>query len=142
MRYADDFLLGFIGTRAEAEAIKEEIGRFLNEELGLEMSDEKTLITHASKEKARFLNYEITIGKSECRKAKVSVEGTRTQRRSVNGRGILLEPHDVIQKWKANVTKGQDARERAELIHNSDFDIIRTYEGEGQGLINYCCFKV
>jgi hypothetical protein len=137
VRYADDFLVGFIGTRAEAEAIKEAIGRFLSEELGLELSQEKTLITHASKEKARFLNYEITIGTSECRKAKVTVEGTRTRRRSVNGRVILLVPHDVIQTWKAKVTKRQEARERAELIHNSDFDIISTYERELQGLINY-----
>jgi group II intron reverse transcriptase/maturase len=47
VRYADDFLLGFTGTKAEAERIKEEIGQFLKT-LGLELADEKTMITHAS----------------------------------------------------------------------------------------------
>ena len=29
VRYADDFLIGFIGPRSEAEEIKERIGKFL-----------------------------------------------------------------------------------------------------------------
>jgi group II intron reverse transcriptase/maturase len=58
VRYADDTLFGLIGTKAEAEAIKEEFGQFLST-IKLEMSEKKTLITHALSEKARFLNYEI-----------------------------------------------------------------------------------
>ena len=33
VRYADDFLLGFTGSKADAEEIKEEIGRFLKREI-------------------------------------------------------------------------------------------------------------
>lgn len=55
MRYADDFILGFTGTKAEAEEIKEKLRQFLRDELALEMSQEKTLVTHASTEAARFL---------------------------------------------------------------------------------------
>ena len=55
VRYADDFLLGFIGPKSEAEEIKQQIGKFLQEELKLELSDTKTLITHARTEAARFL---------------------------------------------------------------------------------------
>src|SRR5947209_697222 len=59
VRYADDTLFGFAGPRQEAEEIKQHLGHFLRETLKLEMSQEKTLITHASTERARFLNYHI-----------------------------------------------------------------------------------
>jgi group II intron reverse transcriptase/maturase len=58
-RYADDHILGFIGPKAEAEAIKDQLAAFLRDELKLELSDEKTLITHARTRAARYLNYEI-----------------------------------------------------------------------------------
>ena len=58
-RYADDFLLGFAGPEVEAEEIKEQLRKFLQEELKLEMSQEKPLITHAHTSAARFLGYEV-----------------------------------------------------------------------------------
>ncbi len=42
VRYADDHLLGFIGPKAEAEEIKQRLGQFLRDDLGLELSKEKT----------------------------------------------------------------------------------------------------
>jgi Reverse transcriptase (RNA-dependent DNA polymerase) len=60
-RYADDFLLGFAGPKTEAEEIKDRIATFLGTELKLTLSAEKTLITHASTGKARFLGYAIGI---------------------------------------------------------------------------------
>ena len=59
VRYADDFVLGFIGPKAEAEQIKESLATFLCESLKLELSGEKTLITHATSQAARFLGYEL-----------------------------------------------------------------------------------
>src|SRR5436190_10374599 len=52
-RYADDHLLGFIGPKAEAEKIKAQLAGFLGDELKLELSAEKTLITHARSRAAR-----------------------------------------------------------------------------------------
>jgi hypothetical protein len=40
-------LLGFIGPKAEAEQIKARLATFLRETLGLELNQDKTLITHA-----------------------------------------------------------------------------------------------
>src|SRR5215831_6178898 len=60
-RYADDHLLGFAGPKSEAEEIKRRLGQFLRDELKLELSEEKTLITHARTSAARFLGYEITV---------------------------------------------------------------------------------
>ena len=57
VRYADDFGLAFTGPKQEAEDIKRQVGAFLREELGLSLSDEKTLITHARSEAAHFLGY-------------------------------------------------------------------------------------
>src|SRR5262249_40269117 len=59
VRYADDFLLGFVGPASEARAVRDRIGEFLAEKLKLTLSAEKTLITHAGDDKARFLGYEI-----------------------------------------------------------------------------------
>ena len=40
-RYADDFIIGVIGSKADAEQMKADVGRFLREELDLEMSETK-----------------------------------------------------------------------------------------------------
>ena len=68
IRYADDFILSFAGPKSEAEEIKEEIRKFLKDRLNLELSSEKTLITHAKTEKARFLGYELKVMQSRTRR--------------------------------------------------------------------------
>ena len=62
-RYADDFLVGIIGSKQDAQQIKEDIKNFLADRLALELSDEKTLVTHTERP-AKFLGYEITVRKS------------------------------------------------------------------------------
>ena len=59
-RYADDALFGFTGPKAEAEEIKARLAQFLHDDRKLELSREKTLITHARTQAAKFLGYEIT----------------------------------------------------------------------------------
>jgi len=65
IRYADDFLLGLVGPRKEAEAIRQRLGEFLEQQLKLTLSAEKTLISHATDDKAKFLGYEITVTRCE-----------------------------------------------------------------------------
>lgn len=60
VRYADDFLIGIIVSKVK---IKDDIKRFLADRLALELSDEKTLITHTEKP-AKFLGYEVTVRRS------------------------------------------------------------------------------
>jgi hypothetical protein len=67
VRYADDFLIGITGSKQDAINIKEDIKKFLNDKLALELSDEKTFITHSGKA-AIFLGYEISIRKSSATK--------------------------------------------------------------------------
>ena len=47
LRYADDFVLLWNGTKQGAQALKERFTVFLQDELHLELSAEKTLVTHA-----------------------------------------------------------------------------------------------
>jgi hypothetical protein len=47
------------GPKTEAEEIKRELRDFLRETLKLELSEEKTLITHARTEAAKFLGYHL-----------------------------------------------------------------------------------
>ena len=68
-RYADDFALAFTGPKEEAEAIKQRLRTFLLEELKLNLSEEKTLITHTRDSAATFLNYEITTMQSNTKQS-------------------------------------------------------------------------
>lgn len=92
-RYADDTLLGFTGPKAEAEEIKQRLAQFLRDDLKLELSQEKTLITHARTGAARFLGYEITVLHNDRKVA--------AGRRTVNGTIGLRVPQTVIKAKKA-----------------------------------------
>jgi group II intron reverse transcriptase/maturase len=129
VRYCDDFLLGFAGPRREAEQIKSKIRAFLREELKLELSEPKTLITHATSQAARFLGYEI-------RTQHADTKITR-HRRAVNGAIGLFVPRDVIRsKCAAYMSKGKPAF-RGPLLHDDDFTIVAKYGSEYRGLVQY-----
>ncbi len=135
VRYADDFLLGFVGTKAEAEKIKQQLGEFLREQLKLELSQAKTLITHARSKAARFLGYEITNLQANSRQATSS--NTGTSKRSINGMIGFRVPADVLEEKCRRYMKGKKAVHRAELMENSDYTIIATYQLEYRGIVNY-----
>ena len=58
VRYADDFIVGVIGSHEDAKKLKQDLTAFLKEKLGLTLSAEKTKITNTA-ENARFLGYDI-----------------------------------------------------------------------------------
>jgi Reverse transcriptase (RNA-dependent DNA polymerase)/Type II intron maturase len=129
VRYADDFLLGFVGPKSEAEEIKQRLEVFLREQLRLELSQAKTLITHARTEKARFLGYEIQVLHND----KKQTDG----RRSVNAHIGFQVPHDVIdQKCQDYMEDGKPIH-RPELLRDTVFTIISTYQAEFRGLVEY-----
>jgi Type II intron maturase/Reverse transcriptase (RNA-dependent DNA polymerase) len=129
VRYADDHLLGFTGPRAEAEEIKARLAAFLRDDLKLELSADKTLITHARTGAARFLGYEITVGHD-------NRQFTRGQR-SVNGAVQLRVPKAVITaKAAPYLARGKPAR-RPRLVNHDDYDIVRIYGAEYRGIVQY-----
>jgi hypothetical protein len=129
-RYADDWVLGFTGPRQEAEEIKAQIGRFLREELMLELSPAKTLITHGRTQAARFLGYEIVV---------LHADHKHDQRghRSINAAIGLKVPVDVIRaKCAPYLHHGRPIR-RTERIVNTDFSIVAQFQAEFRGVAEY-----
>ena len=128
-RYADDHLLGFTGPKAEAEEIKQRLGQFLRDELRLELSEEKTLITHARTSAARFLNYEITVRQND--------QAITNGQRSSNGTVRLRVPAKVIKAKCAHYMKrGQPAR-RTQVMNMDDYAIVSIYGAEYRGIVQY-----
>jgi group II intron reverse transcriptase/maturase len=128
-RYADDHILGFIGPKAEAEEIKAKLARFLRETLGLELNQQKTLITHARSQHARFLGYDITVQHSRDK-----ITGGR---RTVNGTIALRVPRDVIKAQTARYRRRGKPSHRPRLQNLDDYDIVRKYGAEYAGVVNY-----
>lgn len=129
VRYCDDHLLGFTGPKAEAQEIKIRLAAFLREELKLELSQTKTLITHARTGAARFLGYEVTV-----QHADYKVTG---KRRSINGAVGLRVPRDVIKAKCAPYLKHGKPERRNQMVNDDDYTIVRTYGAEYQGLVEY-----
>src|SRR5208283_2815688 len=129
IRYADDHILGFIGPKAEAEQIKARLAAFLRETLGLELNQQKTLITHARSQPARFLGYHIKVQHCD---AKI----TKGQR-GINGKIALKVPPDVIRAQCARYRNHGKPWHRSRLQNLDDYDIIRVYGAEYRGVVNY-----
>lgn len=122
-------LLGFAGPKHEAEDIKSRIAVFLREELKWELSQSKTLITHATSQAARFLGYDI-------RAQHCDTKITRN-RRAVNAAIGLFVPKTVIrQRCALYMQKGKPAQ-RGALLHDDDFTIVAKYGAEYAGLVQY-----
>lgn len=129
VRYADDFLLGYIGTKEEAKDIKQELEKDLRKELDLELSEEKTLITHARSEYAKFLGYHIHTLKSD---------GKQTNgRRCINGRIGLRIPTEILaEKCKRYQSKGK-TQAKISLRENDEYSIVMQYQSEYRGIVEY-----
>src|SRR6266496_2940830 len=128
-RYADDHILGFTGPKAEAGEIKARLARFLRETLGLELNQQKTLITHARSQSARFLGYHVRIQHCDTK--------LTNGRRSVNGKIALRVPPDVIKAQCARYREHGKPWHRSRLQNLDDYDIVRTYGAEYRGVVGY-----
>ncbi|MFD5854325.1 reverse transcriptase domain-containing protein [Cytobacillus pseudoceanisediminis] len=141
VRYADDILIGVIGSKVDCRNIKRDITQFLENELKIELSQEKTLITH-SKKRARFLGYDVKISHDNLT-TKYETNGHKRRTRTMCCE--LLLPHEVwrnkLIEYKAlkidpNTKKWKSAH-RAHLLQNDDLEILSTYNAEIRGLYNY-----
>jgi group II intron reverse transcriptase/maturase len=130
IRYADDWLIGFIGPKTEAEEIKRQIGVYLQETLKLQLSEEKTLITHAATEAARFLGYELI-----SQHATDQIDGNG--RRKINRNIGLRIPTAVIEKKCSMYMKEEKPTYRAELLSDHDYSIMSRYQAEYRGMVQY-----
>jgi hypothetical protein len=129
LRYADDFLLGFAGPKCEAEGIRDRLRTFLAQELKLELSEAKTLITHAHTEKARFLGYDISVTHCDTK--------ITSNRRSVNGGIALRMPTSFVAERNRFYMQDGKPIHRKERTHDSDYSIVCRYQAEYRGYVQY-----
>lgn len=141
VRYADDFLIGVIGSKQDCVEIKSKIKDFLNDRLKIKLSEEKTLITHSSDE-ARFLGYDVTIRNDLITRR----DKNGTTKRMYNRAVQLKIPKGTIERIivQNKMVKNIDDKEwkilhRPNLLGLSDLEIISTYNSELRGLYNYYC---
>ena len=141
-RYADDFLIGVIGSKADCIKIKSDITQYMQECLHLEMSQEKTLITNAQKP-AKFLGYEVLVRKTDVTKRnKFNVPV-----RSFNGTVVLkvatetvknrLEHYEAIKYKMENGVQTWFSKLRGKLMKKKIEDIVARYNSEIRGFYNY-----
>ncbi|MCI0527827.1 MAG: group II intron reverse transcriptase/maturase, partial [Nitrospira sp.] len=137
VRFADDFLFGINGSKADAVELKAWLGAYLRDELQIELSEEKTLITH-SKNRVRFLGYDIQRWSGNRKYRFRTKQGSRTQRTG-NYQLCLLMPLDKTieftkeygdpMRWEGN--------RRSKLLPLSELEILMTYNAEVRGFLNY-----
>lgn len=143
VRYADDFIIAIHGSKEDAKKLKVEIATFLKETLKLELSEEKTLITHSGT-KARFLGYDIVVN----RENKTKHDKNGILKRVYNYNVQMYVPREVWQnnliKYKAlKISYNENGKEIWEAVHRpflsnlDDLEILTQYNAEIRGLYNY-----
>jgi group II intron reverse transcriptase/maturase len=130
LRYADDILLGLAGPHSEAVEIKRQLGDFLQGSLKLTLSQEKTLITHARTQAARFLGYNIGVLQNDRKR-------DRRGHRSINGQIGLKVPVEIVKTKCTLYQKNGKPVQRKERTNDTVYSIISQYQQEFRGLADY-----
>lgn len=142
-RYADDFLIGVIGSKKDAKTIREDVRAFLKENLSLELSMEKTLIT-AAKDRAKFLGYDVTIS----RRSRDFVRREHNTSRRSEGVVKLYVPKEkwmnrLLDHENMVIRKDIHGKEhwhpvaRSSFVNRTPVEIIGGFNAEIRGLYNY-----
>jgi RNA-directed DNA polymerase len=138
-RYADDFLIGVIGTLDEAKEIEAVIKTFLEKELRLIVSEDKTGI-HTGKEGVEFLSYGIVVNRGD-KIMKVKAGNRYTRKRTIVDCIKLFVPEDRPRKFCQKYGYGNweeiSPIQRLPLCIASDVEIIQLHNAELSGFANY-----
>lgn len=129
-RYADDFLLGLVGAKKEAIEIKRILGEFIKNELKLELNEEKTLITHARDETARFLGYEVHVLHADDKH-------DHRKQRCINGSIGLRVPMQVKRKYCQKYMRKGKPIHLAQRIQDDAYSTIAQYQAEYRGIVQH-----
>jgi len=140
IRYADDFLIGVNGSKEDCQRIKNELSAFIRGALKMELSEEKTLITH-SNQYARFLGYNVRV----MRNGVIRPNGRGATQRTLSNRCELTIPlQDKIMRFLSdNKIIGQKKNgeiepiARLSLLRLTDLEIVGSFNAELRGICNY-----
>lgn len=139
IRYADDFIIGVKGNRDDCEAIKKQFADFISGTLKMELSQEKTLITHSS-QFARFLGYDVRVRRDNS----VKPHGNHLQRTLNNKVELCIPFKDKIMPFlfgKSSIQQTKDGKTepiaRKFLYICTDLEIVTAFNSELRGICNY-----
>jgi len=141
LRYADDVVIGIIGPKTQAELIRQELATFLDEDLKLELNQQKTVITHLATERAHFLGYIIKTASPRWRKRNLQRKGSphnvvQTVRTTTGNIKFLVPLRELSEKLEKYMADGQPACMNA-FINQPVDHIIEHYNGVIRGWYNY-----
>jgi len=138
-RYADDFVLGAICPKSEAEEIYRKIETFLKEELKLNTSQTKSGLKHNT-EVIRFLGYDITIKNTE-RMVKLIVRGQHGKQRTLKAQITFNVPEAKMKGFADKNRYGNwitmKAIHRPLLSQISDAEMAALYSAEMRGFAQF-----
>lgn len=141
VRYADDFMIAVNGNREDCVGVKRKLSEFIGKVLKVELSEEKTLITHSS-QKARFLGYDVRVRRDQT--IKHGGLGNKTKRTLNNTVELTVPLEDKIHKFlfvKGIVEQTNKGKyfpvHRPALERLTDLEIVSTYNSELRGICNY-----
>jgi retron-type reverse transcriptase len=138
VRYADDFLVGIIGTKKEAEEILEGVKNFLKDKLKLEVSEDKTSVRNAREEGTRFLSYDIRKSNNILSRTR-KVNGKNIKQRNTGANIVLEVPKDKVSKFavKYGTLEPMQSKHIVPRILHTDVEILLAYNQEFRGFANY-----
>jgi group II intron reverse transcriptase/maturase len=142
-RYADDFVIGVIGSKQDAQKVKDDVRDFLQNRLKLTLSEEKTKVTHSS-EFVRYLGYDFSV--SRVKDTKRGKDGKLY--RCWYGAVKLYVPHEKwlgkLLEYKAlKISKDKSGKERWKALHRGflvnrdNLAIVSKYNAEIRGIYNF-----
>ena len=139
IRYADDFLIGVNGSKEDCVWIKKQLTEFIANELKMELSDEKTLITH-SNNYARFLGYDVRVRRND----KIKRVSSKKKRSLNNTTELAIPLNDKVMKSLFDNKIVEQRRNgeikpihRKSLLRCTELEIVTTYNAELRGICNY-----
>lgn len=145
IRYADDFLLGFTGSRDEAEQIKTTIVEFVSDKLDLKINEAKSRIYHSSDRDILFLGYFIKYlqPKQTLDKNKVAEGIKQTKMVAINQAQLRIPVQRLLQRLvdKGFASKRKNGTYRATSVRKyasfEDKLIVNRFSSVIRGLVNY-----
>lgn len=150
VRYADDFLIGVIGSCAEAKEIMLKVSNFLKESMHLKLNHGKTKLTHARKDTAHFLATDISWNSNIDKKVVMRKSCGVQSRKKVRVQSRIHQNRPIPQlikklvarkfyKWAPGgnrvIPMGLNC-----MVNFHHADILKYYNAVVRGLMNYYSF--
>lgn len=146
VRYADDWMIGVVGSKDLAETVKTRAASFLADNLRLELSEDKTLVTHAKTDEASFLGFRLSIGASVKRRM-VKTEGKRSTLKRVTGwqPRVDVPTREIVSRLMSSgfchTVRGKVyfPCSKKSFVALEDHEIVMRFNAVWRGIYNYYC---